>query len=168
MSSREHKGGAPRRVDVAVLTVSTSRGLSEDQSGAWICRQAEKEGHRVVCRRRVPDDKEAIARAVREVIEALHPHLFVVTGGTGIAAADVTVESLRPMMRKELTAFSTLFALLSFRKVDSAAILSRAAAGVVGETAVFCLPGSLEACKLACRELIFPEAGHLARHLGEG
>jgi molybdenum cofactor biosynthesis protein B len=167
MSTREHKGHAPRQVDVAVLTVSTSRGLAEDLSGAWICRQAEKEGHRLVCRRRVPDDGEAIARTVREVIEALKPHLFVVTGGTGIAPADVTIESLRPMMRKELTAFSTLFALLSFKEVDSAAVLSRAAAGVVGETAVFCLPGSLDACKLACSQLIFPEAGHLARHLGE-
>ena len=70
-------------------------------------------------------------------------------------------------MTKELTAFGPLFAQLSFEQIDSAALLSRATAGLVGETVLFCIPGSLKACKLACRALIFPELGHLVKHVQE-
>ncbi|HMA68213.1 MAG TPA: molybdenum cofactor biosynthesis protein, partial [Desulfosalsimonadaceae bacterium] len=71
------------------------------------------------------------------------------------------------LLEKEITAFAPLFAQLSFESVDSAAMLSRACAGTIGKSAVFCLPGSINACKLACKALIFPEAGHLAGHLRE-
>jgi molybdenum cofactor biosynthesis protein B len=72
------------------------------------------------------------------------------------------------MFTKELTAFGPLFAQLSYEEIDSAALLSRATAGLIGQTLVFCMPGSLNACKLACKDLIFPELGHLARHVQEG
>jgi molybdenum cofactor biosynthesis protein B len=71
------------------------------------------------------------------------------------------------MFEKELTAFGPLFAQLSFEEIDSAALLSRAAAGLVGNTILFCMPGSLKACKLACKILIFPELGHLVKHVLE-
>ncbi len=71
------------------------------------------------------------------------------------------------MFEKELTAFGPLFAQLSFEEIDSAALLSRATAGVVKETIIFCMPGSLKACKLACKALIFPELGHLVKHVYE-
>lgn len=167
MSARGHKAGAPSRLDVGILTVTTTRTPADDRSGQWIRERAEKEGHRVVCRRLVTDEADSIRRAVREIVQTLRPQLLIVTGGTGIGRSDVTVETVRPMMRKELSAFSSVFSQLSFEQIDSAAILSRATAGIVEETAVFCLPGSLDACKLACAELIFPEAGHLSRHLGE-
>jgi molybdenum cofactor biosynthesis protein B len=87
------------------------------------------------------------------------------TGGTGITQKDVTIEAVSPLFKKELSAFGPMFALLSMKEIGSAAILSRATAGVVGSTVVFCMPGSLNACKLACTELIFPELGHLVKHV---
>ena len=74
---------------------------------------------------------------------------------------------MKPLFDKELTAFGPLFAQLSFEEIDSAALLSRAIAGVIGKTILFCIPGSLKACKLACIALIFPELGHLVKHVQE-
>lgn len=168
MGTREHKEHAPRTLDIAVLTVSTTRGPDEDLSGHWIRKRATREGHRVVDYRIVPDEGPAIASAVRSVIDEHSPHGLLVNGGTGLSPADVTIEALRPLFEKELTAFGVLFAQLSFEEIDSAAILSRATAGTVGRTAVFCMPGSLAACKLACKNLVFPELGHIAKHLLTG
>lgn len=167
MSTRQHKADAPRSLKVGILTVSTTRTPADDRSGQWIRSRAEKEGHRVVCQRLVTDEADSIRQAVREIVQTLRPQILILTGGTGIGSRDVTIETVLPLMRKKMTAFSSVFSQLSFEQIDSAAILSRSTAGVVEETAVFCLPGSLNACKLACTELIFPEAGHLAKHLGE-
>jgi molybdenum cofactor biosynthesis protein B len=87
------------------------------------------------------------------------------TGGTGITPQDVTIEAVSPMFAKALSAFGPLFAQLSMQEIGSAAIMSRATAGLIGSTVVFCMPGSLNACKLACTRLIFPELGHLVKHL---
>jgi molybdenum cofactor biosynthesis protein B len=87
------------------------------------------------------------------------------SGGTGITPKDVTIEALSPMFAKTLTGFGPLFAHLSFEEIGSAAFLSRATAGVIEGTVVFCMPGSINACKLACRKLIFPELGHLVKHV---
>jgi molybdenum cofactor biosynthesis protein B len=168
MGTDSHKAKAPRQVRVGVLTVSTSRGLAEDESGHWIARTAAAEGHPVVFHQVVGDDATAIAHTLTELLGLQRPDAVIVNGGTGLARADVTIEALRPLFDKELTAFAVLFAQLSFEEIDSAAILSRAAAGIIADTAVFCLPGSLKACRLACRELIFPELGHIVGHLRHG
>ena len=89
----------------------------------------------------------------------------LVTGGTGIADKDVTIEAIKPLFAKEMTAFGAIFAQLSYEVVDSAAILSRAAAGIIGSSVVFCMPGSKKACQLACKALIFPELGHVVAHI---
>ena len=119
----------------------------------------------MVVHRVVGDNKEIIARTVWEIVADKAPNILLLTGGTGLNPTDVTIEAVRPMFAKELTAFGSLFSYLSFEKIDSAAILSRATAGVINQTTVFCLPGSLNACKLACRALIFPEAGHISAHV---
>ena len=90
---------------------------------------------------------------------------MLLTGGTCITPRDVTVEAVRPLFQKELTAFATLFTMLSFEEIDSAAILSRATAGIIANSVLFCMPGSLKAVKLACKNLIFPELGHILMHL---
>jgi molybdenum cofactor biosynthesis protein B len=90
---------------------------------------------------------------------------LLVTGGTGITPRDVTIEALKPLFAKEMPAFAAIFAQLSYEEIDSAAILSRAAAGVIGATVVFCMPGSKKACQLACNALIFPELGHVVAHI---
>jgi molybdenum cofactor biosynthesis protein B len=165
MSTGDHKKDAPKHLQIAILSVSTSRTLADDKSGLWIKKAAQKEGHDVLFHQVVPDDRDVIAKAVSAVIQELNPHAFLITGGSGISKKDVTIEALRPLFDKELSAFAPLFAQLSFEAIDSAAIMSRATAGIVEKTAVFCMPGSLKACKLACNALIFPELGHITKHI---
>ena len=167
MSSTEHKKSAPRAVKTGIITVSTTRSLKDDKSGLWISKHAKKEGHEVIFHQVIPDDIEIITRTVMEVIKDPAPQALLVTGGTGISSKDVTIEAVRPLFTKELTAFGPIFAQLSFEQIDSAAILSRATAGVIEKTILFCMPGSFKACKLACKAIIFPELGHLVHHIHE-
>jgi len=164
MSTHEHKKDAPKKVTIAVITVSTSRALANDASGNWIREQAVREGHAVVYHEVVKDDAERIAAAVRQVLQHERPQVILMTGGTGITQKDVTIEAVGPLFSKTLSSFGPLFAMLSFEEIGAAAFLSRATAGVVENAVVFCIPGSLNACKLACRKLIFPELGHLVKH----
>jgi len=168
MGTRKHKAGAPRKVNIGIVTVSSTRSLADDKSGQWIGKRAKKEGHDVVEHQVVPDDAEAIGEIIHQIINDGDAQVVLLTGGTGISNKDVTIEAVRPLFTKELTAFGPLFAQLSFEQIDSAALLSRATAGLIGETVLFCIPGSLNACKLACKALIFPELGHLVKHVQEG
>jgi molybdopterin adenylyltransferase len=168
MGVHEHKADVPRNLRIAILTVSTTRSIEEDKSGQWMARLAGREGHEVVDHRVVTDDAATIVTHVQEVLAAFRPHALLVTGGTGIGPADVTIEAVRPMLQKELSAFGPLFAQLSYEEIDSAALLSRATAGTIDNALVFCMPGSLNACKLACKALIFPELGHLVKHALRG
>ncbi len=165
MGRKEHVKDAPRQLRVAIITVSSTRTLADDQSGAWMRQQAEAEGHMVVLHQVVSDDRPQIADLVKKTVGTHSPHLLITTGGTGLTPQDVTIESIRPLFEKEMTAFAVLFTQLSYSEIASAALLSRAVAGVIGKSAVFCLPGSLNACKLACKALIFPEAGHIVAHV---
>lgn len=167
MGTHEHRAKAPRELDIGILSMSSTRGLEDDRSGLWMAKRAAKEGHRVVDHQVVPDDMTAIRHALQQMMVAASPAAILMTGGTGISGRDVTLEAVRPLFSKELTAFGPIFTQLSFEQVDSAAILSRATAGVIGQTIVFCLPGSLKACQLACKALIFPELGHLIHHVRE-
>lgn len=165
MAKKEHSKQAPKIVRVGIITVSTTRSSADDKSGQWMKRQCEKEGHEIVDYRIVTDDRHEITKAVSKSIDTHKPDILLVNGGTGISRTDVTIEALKPLFVKELIAFGALFATLSFHQIDSAAILSRATAGIIGDTAVFCLPGSLKGCKLACIELILPEIKHISAHL---
>ena len=168
MGVKEHKKSAPKSCKIAVVTVSSSRSLKNDDSGNWIKKRSVKEGHRVVFHRVVLDDKRRIVATVLEAIEIAGIQAILVTGGTGISEQDVTIEAISPLFDKELTAFGALFTYLSFEQIDSAAIMSRATAGIVKDAVVFCMPGSLKACKLACTQLIFPELGHILKHMVTG
>jgi molybdopterin adenylyltransferase len=167
MSTLLHKKNVPDDIKIAVISVSTTRGLADDKSGIWIKKQAKKEGHEVVIHQVVTDDVAAIKELTLHVTQKICPDAIIMTGGTGISPKDVTIEAVKPMFEKELTAFGTLFAQLSFEEIDSAAILSRATAGIIKNTMIFCMPGSIKACKLACNALIFPELGHLLKHIRE-
>jgi len=165
MGVHQHRKAAPNSVAVGILTVSTSRSIEEDESGQWIAKRARKEGHAIRFHQVVTDDIEAIRTAALEAIRHAGLQALLVTGGTGITPKDVTIEALKPLFAKEMTAFGTLFAQLSYEEIDSAAILSRAAAGIIGNTVVFSMPGSKKACQLACKALIFPELGHVVAHI---
>jgi molybdenum cofactor biosynthesis protein B len=167
MSTSLHKKTAPANIKLAVISVSTTRSLSEDKSGAWIKKQAKKEGHEVVIHQTVTDDIDSIKELTEHITQKICPDAIIMSGGTGISPKDVTIEAVKPLFEKELTAFGPLFAQLSFEEIDSAAILSRATAGIINQSMIFCMPGSIKACKLACNALIFPELGHLLKHIKE-
>ncbi len=166
MITKAHKTDTLKSLKLAIVTVSSTRSLVDDKSGQWIKKRAGKK-HEVVFHDVIPDDKDIIEHTIRTIIYEHTPHAILVSGGTGVSPSDVTIEAIRPMFTKELSAFGPLFAQLSYEEIDSSALLSRATAGVVNQTLVFCIPGSLKACKLACKELIFPELGHLVKHLHE-
>ncbi|MBF0200437.1 MAG: MogA/MoaB family molybdenum cofactor biosynthesis protein [Desulfamplus sp.] len=167
MGTELHKKNTPANLKIAVISISTTRGIEDDKSGAWIKQQIKKEGHETVLHHVVTDDIDAIRSAVQNVVENITPHAVLMSGGTGISPRDVTIEAVAPLFDKTLGAFGVLFAQLSFEEIDSAAIMSRATAGIIGHTVVFCMPGSLKACKLACSSLIFPELGHIIKHISE-
>jgi len=164
MGHEEHRAKAPLSIGLGVLSVSSTRTLDNDESGHWIADQARQAGHSVLAHQVVPDDAGAIRRVLLQWLAEPAPNAIVVTGGTGISPKDVTIEAIKPLLAKELTAFGPLFAQLSHAEIGSSALLSRATAGVIGQALVFCLPGSLKACQLACQRLIFPELGHLYLH----
>ena len=147
------------RAHVAVLTVSSSKTPATDAAGRSARALLEGAGHSVADHRVVKDDRRAIAAAVRGWVQKVD--VVVVTGGTGITRDDVTVEALRPLFEKELPGFGEAFRALSRRQVGSAAFLSRATAGVVKSTAVFCLPGSPAGVRLALKSILLPELPHL-------
>jgi molybdenum cofactor biosynthesis protein B len=164
ISTDKHKADGLPTVSIGIVAVSTSRTLLEDESGKWISKAVKLRGHTVLTHQIVPDKAKTIQSVVRAVINKEKPQVLIVTGGTGISSTDVTIEAIRPLFCKELTAFSALFSQLSYYEIGSAALLSRATAGLIEKTVTFCLPGSLDACKLALEALIFPEMGHLVRH----
>jgi molybdenum cofactor biosynthesis protein B len=166
--SNQHRKQAPRSVSIAIVSVSSTRSLSNDHSGHWMVEQARLKGHPVNFHQVIDDDAELIGRTVQTLVSNDRIQAIILTGGTGISSRDVTIEAVKPMLTKELVAFTTLFSHLSYAEVDSAAIMSRATAGIIVDTIVFCLPGSLKACQLACEKLIFPELGHLVHHVQKG
>jgi molybdenum cofactor biosynthesis protein B len=165
MGTHTHRAHAPESVRMGILTVSTTRKLSDDRSGNWIDENARRLGFGVLFHRVVTDAADRIREAVLEAVDRLPVDAILVNGGTGLTALDVTIEAVTPLFDKELTAFGPLFAQLSFQEIGAAAALSRATAGTIGNTVVFCLPGSPNACRLACEALIFPELGHLVGHI---
>jgi molybdenum cofactor biosynthesis protein B len=165
MGVNEHRKSAPKAVDVGILSISSTRTLADDESGLWIAGQAKKEGHNVRFHDVVTDDIIAIREAALTAIRHYTLQALLITGGTGITPQDVTIEAIKPLFAKEMTAFGAIFAQLSYEEIDSAAILSRAVAGTIGDAVVFCMPGSKKACQLACKALIFPDLGHVLVHV---
>ncbi|MFH1076482.1 MAG: MogA/MoaB family molybdenum cofactor biosynthesis protein [Pseudomonadota bacterium] len=164
MGIHAHRDKGIKSVTFAIITVSSSRSIAEDESGNWIASAVTRFNHDVVSRVLVNDEATKIEEKVRSVISSYSPSVLILTGGTGITSTDVTIEALRPMFSKELTAFSALFTQLSYAQIGTGALLSRACAGLIKTTVTFCLPGSLAACQLAMEDLILPEIGHLVSH----
>jgi molybdenum cofactor biosynthesis protein B len=162
-SAREHQAQAPASVACAVVTVSDTRTLLDDRSGAAIVELLEAAGHRVVARTIVPDEKRALEATVLEQVAAPAVQVVLITGGTGAAPRDQSPETIEPLFTKPLSGFGELFRMLSYQEIGAAAMLSRACAGLIDRTAVFLMPGSTPAVKLAMERLIVPELGHVAK-----
>ncbi|MEZ5871830.1 MAG: molybdenum cofactor biosynthesis protein B [Nitratireductor sp.] len=134
-------------VGFAVLTVSDTRKLEDDKSGATLVARIEEAGHRLAARAIVKDDVDQIRAQVREWIGDSSIDAIITTGGTGFTGRDVTPEALEPIFEKRMDGFSEVFHRMSYDKIGTSTIQSRATAGVAGATYVFCLPGSPGACK---------------------
>jgi molybdenum cofactor biosynthesis protein B len=166
-SASEHKAEAPRAVRCFVLTVSDTRTVQNDTSGLAIRDLLVTAGHQVAGSAIVRDDPAAVAKAVREQVENDDVQVVITTEGTGITSRDGTFEAIDEMLDKRLTGFGELFRMLSFEEVGAAAMLSRATAGTVARKAVFVLPGSEHAVRLAMTRLIAPELGHVVQQLSK-
>ncbi len=144
-------------VRIAVLTVSDTRALADDRSGDTLVKRLETAGHVLAARDIVKDDRAAIAERLRSW--SLDPEIDVVisTGGTGLTGRDVSVEAHRDVYEKEIDAFATIFALVSYGKIGTSAVQSRATGGIANGTYLFALPGSTGACRDAWDEILAPQ-----------
>ncbi len=141
-------------VRIAVLTVSDSRTLEEDRSGDVLVGRLTEAGHVLVDRKIIRDERADIAGQLRAWVATGEVDVVISTGGTGLTGRDVTVEAHRDVYEKEIDAFGTLFTMVSFQKIGTSAVQSRATAGVAGGCYLFALPGSPGACKDGWDEIL--------------
>ncbi|MDP2356734.1 MAG: molybdenum cofactor biosynthesis protein B [Beijerinckiaceae bacterium] len=134
-------------LNIAVLTVSDTRQLADDRSGDTLVDRLGKAGHILSDRAIVTDDVEEIRARIRAWIERADVDVIITTGGTGFTGRDVTPEAIEPLFEKRMEGFSSVFHTISFPKIGTSTIQSRATAGVAGATYIFVLPGSPGACK---------------------
>jgi molybdopterin adenylyltransferase len=148
----ESKAFVPLRI--AVLTVSDTRSLADDRSGSTLAERIAKAGHEVAARDIVTDDIKEIGARVQAWIADPAIDVIITTGGTGFTGRDVTPEAVEPLFEKKMDGFATLFLMVSYAKIGTSAIQTRATAGVAGATYIFCLPGSPGACKDAWDDIL--------------
>ena len=167
MGHREHRRDAPLSVPTAILTVSDTRTEATDTGGGLIRRLLREGGHPVADYRILPDEPRKIRSALREWGADPEVRAVILTGGTGVSPRDRTAEAVTALLDRELPGFGEIFRWLSYREVGPAAMLSRAVAGVFRDRAIFALPGSEAAVRLAMTELILPELGHLVGQIAK-
>jgi molybdenum cofactor biosynthesis protein B len=165
VSQAEHKSHAPASVTCFVLTVSDTRTPDTDTGGQAIRELLEGAGHVVSGHAIVRDDPDQVAAAIHHRLADGSTRVVITTGGTGITSRDGTFEAVDRLLEKRLDGFGELFRMLSFVDIGPAAMMSRATAGTVGRNAVFVLPGSPDAVRLAMIRLILPELGHVVQQL---
>ena len=168
-----HDGGHHHRHDAesvaaAVVTVSSSRSTDEDPAGDYVAAAFEAAGHEVAVRELIGDDYDSVQGTVDRLTRRKDTDVVVTTGGTGVTPDDVTPEAVRGLFAKRLPGFGELFRRRSVEEVGTRTVGSRATAGVVSATPVFCLPGSENAVRLGVDEIILPEVGHLVGLAGRG
>jgi molybdopterin adenylyltransferase len=165
VSSTEHKAQAPSSVVCFVLTVSDTRTADNDSGGRAVRELLERAGHTVSGQLIVRDEPGPVTAVIRECLADQTTQAIITTGGTGISARDTTFEAVAALLEKRLDGFGEIFRMLSYEEIGSAAMMSRATAGTVGRKALFVLPGSPAAVRLAMEKLILPELGHVMQQL---
>jgi molybdopterin adenylyltransferase len=141
-------------VKIAVITVSDTRMFADDKSGQTLVDRITGDGHVVAERTIVKDEIKQIRAKVRVLTKRDDVDVIITTGGTGLTGRDVTVEALRPLFDKEIEGFATVFHMISFQRIRTSTMQSRATAGVIDGTYVFCLPGSPGACRDGWDEIL--------------
>jgi molybdenum cofactor biosynthesis protein B len=163
MSDIEHKAAAPVSVRCFVVTVSDTRTEATDRSGRAIIDLLTAAGHVVVGRALVRDEPGLVRDTVERQLANPDVQVIVTTGGTGITSRDSTYEAVSALLHKRLDGFGELFRMLSYQEIGSAAMMSRACAGLAAGRIVVSLPGSESAVRLAVERLLIPELGHLVQ-----
>lgn len=173
-SAEEHREKAPPSVSVFIITCSTSRYTSrkkglpvDDPSGDMIESLLSSAGHKIARRVLISDSQRELAREIRRAARSRNVDSVIICGGTGITKRDVTIEMAERLLEKSMPGFGETFRRLSYDRMGSAAVLSRALAGVLNGKVVICLPGSIDAVQLAMTELILPEICHMVKHASE-
>lgn len=165
MAIHVHKKNS-RTVQCQIITISDTRTKADDKSGNLIAQLLAEAGHQVVDRQIVKDDGAEIEKAIRNACEKPEVEAILTNGGTGISYRDVTIETVEKLLDKEISGFGEIFRMLSYTEdIGSAAIMSRAIAGVSNHTAIFTTPGSSGAVKLAMNKLIIPELSHVVNEI---
>ncbi|HOT26612.1 MAG TPA: molybdenum cofactor biosynthesis protein B [Candidatus Ozemobacteraceae bacterium] len=162
MSHHDHEAEAPKSLSLGVLTLSDTRGVAEDRSGALLKDLLSGAGHHIDAYAVIREDPGLIEATL---IEWLSKPLdaIVTNGGTGLTSRDGTIEVARRLMQKELEGFGELFRFLSFQQIGPAGMLSRSTAGLASGKILVCLPGSTKAVRLAAVRLLIPELPHMVR-----
>jgi molybdenum cofactor biosynthesis protein B len=168
MSVNRHRATAPSSLTVAVITVSDTRTEATDESGRLIRELAVGAGINVAMSRILPDEPEDVRKLLLKLLEDDQIDGVILNGGTGIATRDRTYEAVSVVIERRLDGFGELFRALSYEEIGSAAMMSRAVAGLAGRKVIFSLPGSTSAVRLAMEKLILPELGHLVGEARKG
>jgi molybdenum cofactor biosynthesis protein B len=163
MSHIEHKQQSPRSVRCYLLTVSDTRTEATDTAGRTIGELLQAAGHEIAGRTIVRDDPDLVRDTIQRQLANPGVQVIIVTGGTGVTSRDSTFEAVDRLFDKRLDGFGELFRMLSYEEIGSAAMLSRACAGLAAGRIVAALPGSEAGVRLAMERLLIPELGHLVR-----
>ncbi|MDI6917747.1 MAG: MogA/MoaB family molybdenum cofactor biosynthesis protein [Thermoplasmatales archaeon] len=161
MGYKEHKCHSLKNVNVAVITVSDSRTKENDESGKYIMKKLEENGHKIISYSIIRDEKKLLRDELEKLVNNDDVQVIITNGGTGASRRDVTVDVVENMFDKKLDGFGEIFRYLSYKEIGSPAVMSRAVAGAVKNKIIICLPGSLGAVKLGVEKLVIPEIGHL-------
>lgn len=165
MSHSEHKAQAQKKICCAVITCSDSRTHDSDMSGKTIMQLLEREEHLVDNYQIVKDEPSLIRSTLEDILQLPTMQAVIITGGTGISKRDSTYETIISLLEKRLDGFGELFRVLSYEQIGSAAIMSRATAGIARGKVVFSIPGSQKAVSLAMEKLILPELPHIVSEI---
>jgi len=166
-SHLSHKAHGSVALACLVVTCSDTRTQDSDTSGKLICHLLKEHGHSIANYHLIKDEPEEITRLLRETVLQAATQVVVINGGTGISRRDSTFEAVNGFLQKRLDGFGELFRFLSYQDIGSSAMLSRATAGIHGHLAIFSIPGSQGAVRLAMEKLILPEMGHIAAELAK-
>ena len=173
-TAAKHKAEAPKSLKFAIIVCSSSRYKKlksnervDDPSGDLIAQFLQEKGHAVTLRVLVPDDQFLIKQSIKKALKSEEVEAIITCGGTGISPTDITIETVQPLLEKEIQGFGEILRKISHEEIGSAAILTRAIAGVSKGKAIFCIPGSPQAVSIALERLILPETGHIIKHARE-
>lgn len=161
MSYEEHKKLSPKIVSVAIITFSDTRNEENDESGKFIINALKKNGHKIIFYKILKEDKELVIKEFRNLLRNREVQVIITNGGTGISKRDITIECISPFFEKKINGFGEIFRTLTYEEIGSSAIMSRAIAGVAKGKVIFCLPGSINAVKLAMEKIILNEIRHV-------